>query len=149
MPERSKSYTAAVGAGTSAVSHRVTTGSWEGSDKAAINGAVDGFADGFMTGGIMAGGSQVLSGGFKVAANLGAKTGRNGGLSIGSKVKVLSPNHKNFFESGGTLLKIGSKAKNIRLDVGAKSLLHLNIQFSSNIHVPVGIIGSGIYGGIR
>lgn len=140
---------AAVGAGTSVVDHRVSTGSWKGAEKVAIKGAVDGFANGFMTGGIVAGGSQVLSGGFKVAANLGAKTGRNGGVSIGSKLKVLSPNHKRFYESGGTLLKIGSKAKNIRLDVGANSLLHMNIQFTRNLHVPIGIIGSGIYGGLH
>ncbi len=85
----------------------------------------------------------------EVAPNEAAKTGRNGGMSIGSKITVLSPNHKNFYESGGTLLKIGSKAKNIRLDVGAKTLLHLNFQFTKNLHVPIGIIGSGIYGGLR
>jgi RHS repeat-associated protein len=140
---------AAVGAGTSVVNHRITTGSWDGSGKAALNGAANGFTNGFMTGGIMAGASQVLSGGFKVAANLGAKTGRNGGLSIGSKIKILSPNHKDFFESGGTLLKIGSRARNVRLDVGGRSLLHLNAEFLRNLHIPIGTIGSGIYGGIQ
>ena len=140
---------AVVGAGTSAVSHRVSTGSWKGAGKAALNGAVNGAADGFMIGGIMAGASQVLSGGFKVAANLGAKTGRNGGINLAKNVKVLSPNHVKFHEAGGTLLKIGTKASNIRFDVGVKSLFHMNVQFGTNIHVPIGILGSGMYGGIR
>ena len=141
---------AAVGAGTSAVSHRVSTGSWSGAGKAAVDGAVDGFANGFMTGGIMAGGSQILSSGFKVAANAGVPTGRNGGLTIGNKVRVLSPNHPQAYEAGGTLLKIGSKYKNIRFDVGSNSMFHMNIQFAkaANYHLPIGILGSGLWGGI-
>ncbi len=140
---------AVVGAGASAVSHRVSTGSWKGSGEAALNGAVNGAVDGFMTGGIMAGASQALSGGFKVAANLGAKTGRNGGINLAKNVKVLSPNHVKFHEAGGTLLKIGTKASNIRIDVGVKSLFHMNVQFGTNIHIPIGILGSGLYGGLR
>ena len=141
---------AAVGAGTNAVSHRRSTGSWNGAGKAAIDGVVDGFASGFMTGGIMAGGSQILSSGYKVAANAGVPTGRNGGLSIGNKVRVLSPNHPQSYEAGGTLLKIGSKYKNIRLDVGSNSLFHMNIQLAktANYHLPIGILGSGLWGGI-
>ena len=141
---------AAVGAGTRAVSHRVSTGSWSGAGKAAVDGAVDGFANGFMTGGIMAGGSQILSSGFKVAANAGVPTGRNGGLTIGNKVRVLSPNHPQAYEAGGTLLKIGSKYKNIRFDVGSNSLLHMNIQLAktANYHIPIGIWGAGVWGGI-
>jgi RHS repeat-associated protein len=139
---------AAVGAGASTVSHRVSTGSWKGAGKAALTGAINGAADGFMTGGIMAGASQALSGGFKVAANLGVKTGRNGGIQLAKNVKVLSPNNVNFREAGGTLLKLGTKASNIRFDVGAKSLFHMNAQFGTNIHVPIGTIGSGLYGGI-
>lgn len=141
---------AAVGAGTNAVNHRVSTGSWCGAGKAAIDGARDGFASGFMTGGIMAGGSQILSSGFKVAANAGVPTGRNGGLTIGDKVRVLSPNHPQAYEAGGTLLKIGSKYKNIRFDVGSNSLFHMNIQLAktANYHIPIGILGSGMWGGI-
>ena len=141
---------AAVGAGTSAVRHRVSTGSWSGAGKAATDGAVDGFASGFMSGGIMAGGSQVLSSGFKVAANAGVPTGRNGGLTIGNKVRVLSPNHPQAYEAGGTLLKIGSKYKNIRFDVGSNSLFHINIQLAKtkNYHLPFGILLSGLMGGI-
>ena len=141
---------AAVGAGTGAVSHRVSTGSWSGAGKAVLHGAVEGFASGFMTGGIMAGGSQVLSSGFKVAAKAGVPTGRKGGLTIGNKVRVLSPNHPQAYEAGGTLLKIGSKYKNIRFDVGSNSLFHMNIQLAktANYHLPIGILGSGLWGGM-
>lgn len=55
-----------------------------------------------MTGRIMAGGSQILSGGFKLAAHAGIPTGRNGGLTMGNKVRVLSPNHPQAYEVGGT-----------------------------------------------
>ena len=47
-----------VGAATSAINHRVTTGSWKGAGKAAIDGA----ADGFMTGGICALGGSIVGG---------------------------------------------------------------------------------------
>ena len=43
------------GAGVSAVSHRMTTGSWKGAGKAAVTGAINGACDGFMWGGITAG----------------------------------------------------------------------------------------------
>jgi len=33
--------------------------------------------------------------------------GRNGGLTIGNKVRVLSPNHSQRYEAGGTLMVIG------------------------------------------
>ena len=46
---------AIVGAGTSAVNHRLATGSWDDVGEAALKGAVDGAADGFMWGGISAG----------------------------------------------------------------------------------------------
>ena len=51
----SAAISAVSGAGVSAVSHRISTGSWEGSGKAAFAGMIDGFCDGFMWGGIMAG----------------------------------------------------------------------------------------------
>ena len=141
---------AAVGAGTRAVSHYVSTGSLTGAGKAVVDGAVDGFANGFMTGGIMAGGSQILSSGFKAASNAGVPTGRNGGLTIGNKARILSPNHPQAYEAGGTLLKIGSKYKNIRFDVGSNSLFHMNIQLSktANYHFPIGMLGAGLWGGI-
>ena len=142
---------AAVGAGTRAVSHRISTGSWSGAGEAVVDGAVDGFANGFMSGGIMAGGSQILSSGFKAAARAGVPTGRNGGLTIGNKVRVLSPNHPQAYEAGGTLLKIGSKYKNVRFDVGSNSLFHMNIQLAktANYHLPIGMLGAGLWGGIE
>ncbi len=141
---------AAFGAVTNAIRHRISTGSWDGAWKAAIDGAVDGFVDGFMTGGIMAGASMVLSSGFKIAANAGVSTGRNGGLTIGNKIRILSPNHPTAYDAGGTLLKIGSKYKNVRIDVGIKSLLHMNIQLAKkvNYHLPFGTLGAGLWGGL-
>ena len=106
--------------------------------------AVDGFADGFMAGGITAGASQVVSGGFKIAAEMGAKTGRNGGIKIGN-TKILSPDatyHKN---NGGTLLKIG---RTFRIDVGSNTLLHMHLPKISS-HIQIGTIGAGIYGGLK
>jgi len=46
---------AVLGGGVKAVSHRLSTGSWEGAGKAAASGAIDGACDGFMWGGITAG----------------------------------------------------------------------------------------------
>ena len=137
-------------AATAAVHSAVSGDSFSTVVEKSAKAAVDGFADGFMTGGITAGGSQILSSGFKVAANAGVQTGRNGGLTIGNKVRVLSPNHPQAHEAGGTLLKIGSKYKNIRIDVGSKSLLHMNIQLAkaANYHISVGIFGAGVWGGI-
>jgi hypothetical protein len=80
---------------------------------------------------------------------LGADTGRNSGIYLAKNVKVLSPNHVKFYDSGGTLLKIGTKASNIRFDVGYIRLLHMNVEFGKNIHIPIGIFGSGMYGGLR
>ena len=98
----------------------------------------------------MAGGSQALSSGFNVAAKAGVPTGRNGGLTIGKDVRVLSPNHPKAFETGGTMLKIGSKYKNIRFDVGSNSMFHMNIQLAknANYHLPIGMLGAGLWGGI-
>jgi RHS repeat-associated protein len=140
---------AAVGGTKAAIKYYKSTGSLKNSSKTILKGTRDGFANGFMTGGIMAGSSQALSGAFKVAAKLGAPTGRNGGLAISEHIRALSPNHINGFESGGTLLKIGSKYKNVRFDVGAKSLFHMNVQLAKkvNYHVPIGIFGSGFIGG--
>ncbi|MFR7854381.1 MAG: RHS repeat-associated core domain-containing protein [Acutalibacteraceae bacterium] len=53
------------GAATSAIKHRVTTGSWEGAGKAALNGA----ADGFMTGGLCALGGSVIGGATRTIKN--------------------------------------------------------------------------------
>ena len=61
------------GAAASAVNHRVTTGSWEGADKAAVDGA----ADGFMMGGLSALGGSLISAGVRAI-----KTARQG-ITIG------------------------------------------------------------------
>ena len=107
--------------------------------------AIDGFADGFMSGGIVAGASQVASGGFKIVAKLGAKAGKNGGgIEIGN-VKILSPDagwHKN---NGGTLLKIGEF---FRIDVGSNTLLHMHL-LNVTSHIQIGTIVAGILGGIQ
>ena len=97
-----------------------------------------------MMGGIVAGASQVASGGFKVAAKFGANTGKNGGISIGNS-KILSPDavwHKN---NGGTLLKIGNS---FRVDVGSNTLLHMHLPNISS-HIQIGTIAAGIYGGLK
>ena len=122
------------------------TGGWEGMLEGFIGGAIDGF----MWGGVFAGGAQILSGGFNIAARLGAKTGIKGGLKIGKHVKVLSPNSAKHIESGGTLLKIGSMVrhgKNIRIDVGIKTFLHINVEVGRNWHIMIGKYIAGILGG--
>jgi len=53
------------GAVVSAVNHRVSTGSWEGAGKAALDGA----ADGFMTGGLCALGGSVIGGAVRTIKN--------------------------------------------------------------------------------
>lgn len=54
---------AAIGAGTAAVNYRVSTGSWEGADKAALEGAGDGALSGAITGAV----TGAASGATKVA----------------------------------------------------------------------------------
>jgi len=139
---------AAVGAGASAVSHRVSTGSWKGSRKAALNGAVNGAADGFMTGGIMAGASQAISGGFKMVAKATVNAGKKvSGIRLTKNIKVLSPDKLYHNTNGGTLLKIG---KSLRVDVNSQTLLHMHFPGAfSSTHFPIGIIGAGIYGGLK
>ena len=67
------------GAGISAVSHRISTGSWDGAGKAAVTGAIDGFFDGFMWGGITAGAS------FATAAAKGIRIQEIGKLNPSNK----------------------------------------------------------------
>lgn len=137
---------AAVGAGTSAVSHRVSTGSWKGAGKSALNGAVNGAADGFMVGGIMAGGSQAISGGFKLAAKSTVNAGKKvSGIKLTKNIKILSPDKLYHNTNGGTLLKIG---KSFRVDVNSQTLLHMHFPGTS-AHFLIGTIGAGIYGGLR
>ena len=63
------------GAATSAINHRINTGSWAGADAAALNGA----ADGFMAGGLCAFGGSVISGTVRTIKNV------KYGITIGKK----------------------------------------------------------------
>ena len=128
----SMAVSAGIGAGIGGI-----TGGWEG----ALQGFSNGLADGFMWGGIFAGGAQILSGAFKIAANTGVATGRKGGIKLSKNVKILSPNSLKFYENGGTLLKVG---QNFRFDVGAQTLLHMHfLKFN---HFPIGTILSSFFG---
>ncbi len=108
----------------------------------------DSLASGFMWGGIFAGGAQIIGGGFRMAANMGAQTGRNGGIALGKTgIKALSPDANTWTKAGGTLLKIG---KNTRLDIGAHWGLHIHTALNSAKwlpsiikHFPIGAIIAG------
>ena len=136
----------------------------------ALNAFGDGFASGFMIGGIMAGSSQIISGGFKIAAKLGAQTGRSGGIGKEGIFKILSPDKiASDGNSGGTIFKIG---KTFRFDVDSRILqgskyinphnlgnfLHMHLPgVTGNIpklfivggHIPIGMYGSGLFGALR
>ena len=102
----------------------------------------DTIASSYMWGGIFSGGSQILGGGFRAAANKGVPTGRKAGIRLGkSNIKVLSPDKNNWTKAGGTLIKFGSK---FRLDAGAMWGLHMHILNSS--HIPLGAFLAGIIG---
>ena len=135
----------AISAGTSAMTTAVCSAlsgdSFSTVVQKSANAAVDGFADGFMAGGIVAGAAQVASGGFKIAANLGAETGKKGGIKLGN-AKILSPDAVWHENNGGTLLKIG---ETFRIDVGSNTLLHMHLRNGSS-HIQIGTIGAGIYG---
>ena len=135
----------AISAGTSAMTTAVCSAlsgdSFSTVVQKSANAAVDGFADGFMAGGIVAGAAQVASGGFKIAANLGAETGKKGGIKLGN-AKILSPDAVWHENNGRTLLKIG---ETFRIDVGSNTLLHMHLRNGSS-HIQIGTIGAGIYG---
>ena len=143
-----------VGAITAGVNTAVTATSsvFNGDDakttiKKSIKSGISGFTDGFMTGGIMAGSSQIVSGGFKIASKLGVKSGIKGGIQITKKLKVLSPDAKWHKNNGGTILKIG---KNFRVDVGSSELLHMHLPGKySSTHIPIGKIGSSIISSVK
>ena len=102
----------------------------------------DTVASSYMWGGLFSGGAQVFGGGFRIAANKGVATGRNGGIKLGnSNIKVLSPDKNNWTKAGGTLIKIGS---GFRIDTGAMWGLHAHIAKSG--HIPIGSIVAGLIG---
>ena len=138
----------AISAGTSAVKTAVHSAASGDSLSTVVQksakSAVDSFADGFMSGGIVAGASQVVSGGFKIAVKLGAKAGKNSGITFGN-AKILSPDASWQKNNGGTLLKIG---ETFRFDVGSNTLLHMHIPGFSP-HIQIGTFIAGIYGGLK
>ena len=140
----------AISAGIGFVVGGISTGSFDG----AVDGLLNGAVDGFMWGGIFAGGSQILSAGFKGMAKLGIPTGRKGGIA---KTGILSPDKlrsaenisrieqrgQAFYDYGGTILKVGKYA---HVDVSTKSFLHLHLWFT-DAHLPLGTILAGFIGG--
>ena len=145
-------------------------GSW----KEVAKSAWDGLADGVMWGGIMAGGTQTISAGFKELAKHEILS-KEGIPLIQNKVKILSPDKLTTMNrtgnNGGTLLKIG----NFHIDVisgtigkgkkGLAPLLHMHIfskQTIDNIarmfsrpvanwfeHFPIGTVITSIIPGIE
>ena len=102
----------------------------------------DNIANAYMWGGIFSGVAQILGGGFRIAANKGATTGRTGGIKLGnSGVKILSPDKNNWAKASGTLIKFG---KAFRIDVGAMWGLHMHILSSG--HLPIGAFIAGLIG---
>lgn len=71
----------------------------------------------------MAGASQVVSSGFKVAAKASVKAGKkvSSGIKVTKNVKILSPDKLYNRINGGTLVKIG---KVFRVDVNSEIMLH-------------------------
>lgn len=97
----------------------------------------------------MAGASQVLISGFKVAAKASVKAGKevSSGIKVTKNVKILSPDKLYHKTNGGTLVKIG---KVFRVDVNSEIMLHAHFLGSFvKKHFPLGIIASEIYGGVR
>ena len=56
-------------------------------------------------------------------------------LGINSFLSPDSPKNANY-EFGGTMLKNGSKYKNIRFDVGTRNLFHMNTQLAKKNELP-------------
>ena len=143
-------------------------GAW----KKVAKSAWDGLADGVMWGGIMAGGTQTISAGFKELAKHEILS-REGISLFQNKVKILSPDKLTTMNrtgnNGGTLLKIG----NFHIDVisgiiekhNLAPLLHMHIfsrQTTRNIgrifserigewlqHFPIGKVLTSIIPGIK
>ena len=137
----------AISAGIGALVGGITNG-WEG----ALQGFGDGIADGFMWGGIFAGGAQILSGGFNILARAGVNYSKQGFIKIftpnrlrdAKEIAKIASKGQNFYEYGGTLIKIG---KNM-LDISNLVFLHLHLWFTGGKHIPLGIILAGIIGGL-
>ena len=106
----------------------------------------DNLASGFMLGGIFAGGAQILSGGFKFAAQHGFK-GVGQFLSPdrlrgATEIAKIAGKGQAIYNTGGRLASFGFGA----IDVGTKSLLHMHLWFTAT-HIPLGTILGGVIGG--
>ena len=82
-------------------------------------------------------------------AKASVKAGKevSSGIKVTKNVKILSPDKLYHKTNGGTLVKIG---KVFRVDVNSKTMLHAHFPgpFAKK-HFPLGVIASGIYGGVR
>jgi hypothetical protein len=105
------------------------------------------FASGFMWGGIFAGGAQMLSCGFKVAAEHDFKGFVRfldpDRVRTAKEIAKLADKGQKFFDSGTTLIGI---TRNLHLDVSTKAFLDL-AAFGFK-HIPIGSVMAGIFGGL-
>lgn len=123
-------------------------GSW----KEVAKSAWDGLADGVMWGGIMAGGSQTLSGIGRFAAKQEwLKTGRKGGINFwNGRLKVFSPDSTRYSNPGGTILKFSDYFQlDVKSGPEAMRLLHVHLhRICGNRHIPLGLMLTSILPGI-
>ena len=108
----------------------------------------NGFSEGVMWGGIMAGGSQIVSGVLKQAAKMGLKTGKKGGINIFKNIKILSPDSLKYKNAGGTLIKIGESFR-IDVKVGPEVTKLLHMHLITDYHIPIGILLSSLFPGLK
>lgn len=99
-------------------------------------------------GGIMAGGSQIVSGVLKQAAKMGLKTGKKGGINIFKNIKILSPDSLKYKNAGGTLIKIGESFR-IDVKVGPEVTKLLHMHLITDYHIPIGILLSSLFPGLK
>ena len=108
----SGAVSAAINAGSSAIQHRVSTGSWKGVEEAVVDGAVNGFANGFMASGISYGTAHVA----------GYMTSTTGIFQ-----RQVTYGNNNFL-FGTNELTIWRHGSNFRIDASAKIGLHYHLR---------------------
>ena len=108
----------------------------------------DGFGEGVMWGGIMAGGSQIVSGALKQAAKMGLKTGKKGGINLFKNIKIFSPDSLRYDNAGGTLIKIGESFR-IDVKVGPEVFRLLHMHIITKHHIPIGLMLSSLLPGLK
>ena len=123
-------------------------GAW----KKVAKSAWDGLADGVMWGGIMAGGSQTLSGIGRLSVKQGwLRSGRKGGIDLwNGRMKVFSPDSTRHSNPGGTILKIGDYFQlDVKSGPEATRLLHIHLhEICGDLHISLGLILTSILPGI-